>query len=94
MLSLFCFAVVVDVVNEFARECLLSELLYADDLVLMSETIEGLRNKFLKWKVAFESKGLKVIIGKSKVMVSCGIMASMDSIACPKEKLTGVWSAA
>ena len=28
-------------------ECALSELLYADDLVLMSETIEGLGNMFL-----------------------------------------------
>ena len=32
----------------------LSELMYADDLVLMIETIEGLRNKFLKWKEVFE----------------------------------------
>ena len=32
----------------------LSELLYAYDIVLMSETIEGLRNKFLKWVEAFE----------------------------------------
>ena len=35
----FLFAVVVDVVTEFARECALSELLYADDLVLMNGTI-------------------------------------------------------
>ena len=55
--SPFLFAAVVDVVTEFAREGVLSELLYADDLVLMSETIKGLRNKFLKWKEAFESKG-------------------------------------
>ena len=39
---------------------MLSELLYADDLVLMSETIKGIRNKFIKWKEAIESKGLKV----------------------------------
>ena len=26
-----------------------SELLYADDLFMMSETIEGLRYKFVKW---------------------------------------------
>ena len=51
----------------------LSELLYDDDLVLMSETIKGLRNKFLKWKEAFESKGLKVNLVKTKVMVCCGI---------------------
>ena len=49
----------------------LSELRNADDLVIMCETIEGLRNKFLKWKEAFESKGLKVNLGKTKVMV-CG----------------------
>ena len=39
----------------------------------MSETIDGLRNKFLKWKEAFESKGLKVTLWKTKVMVSGGI---------------------
>ena len=39
MLTHFCFAVVVDVVTEFSRESMLSELLYVDDLVLMSETI-------------------------------------------------------
>ena len=33
-----------------------SELLYADDLVLMSEAIEGLRNKFMKWKESFANK--------------------------------------
>ena len=47
VLSQFLFAVVIDVVTEFSREGALSEFLYADDLVLMSETIEGLRNKFL-----------------------------------------------
>ena len=52
------FAELVDVV--FAREGTLSELLYADDLFLMSYTIERLRNKLLEWKEAFESKGVKV----------------------------------
>ena len=42
VLSHFLFAVVIDVVSEIAREGALSELLYADDLVLMSETIEGI----------------------------------------------------
>ena len=46
-------------------ECALSELLYVDDLDLMSETIEGLRDKSLKWKEAFESKGLKINLGKT-----------------------------
>ena len=54
------------------------ELSHAYDLVLMIETIEGLRNKFLKWKEAFESKGLKVSLGKSKVMISIDI--TMDGM--------------
>ena len=41
MPSHFLFAVVVDVITEFAREGAPRELMYADDLVLMSETIEG-----------------------------------------------------
>ena len=65
MLSPFLFTVVIDVVTELAREGALSGLLYANDLVLMSETIEGLRNKFLTWKEAFESEGLKVNLWKT-----------------------------
>ena len=42
VLSPFLFEVVVDVVTEFIRDGALSELLCADDIVLMSETIEGL----------------------------------------------------
>ena len=41
----------------------LSELLHADDLVPMSDAFEGNSNKFLKWKEAFESKGLKFNLG-------------------------------
>ena len=37
----------------------LSELLYAEYLFLMRETIEELRNRFIKWKEDSESKGLK-----------------------------------
>ena len=58
VLSPFLFALVVDVVTEFAREGALSVSLYAGDLILMSETMEGLRGMFLKLKEAFESKGL------------------------------------
>ena len=54
------FALVVVVVTEFARDGSLGELLYADELVLMIETIEGLRNKSTKWKDAFVSKFFKV----------------------------------
>ena len=51
----------------------LSELLYADDIVLMSETIEGLWNMFQKWKESIGSMGVKVDFKKIKVLVSGGI---------------------
>ena len=56
---------------EITREGAQSLSLYADDMVLMSETIEGLRNKFMKCKEAFESKLYKVNLWKTKVIV-CG----------------------
>ena len=58
----------VDVATKSVREVALCELLYADDLVLMSETIDGLKNKFMKWMEAFVSKGLKVSLGRTKLM--------------------------
>ena len=63
VLTPFLFAMVVDVVTDFASGSAVIELLQAYHLVLMSETIEGLSNKFLKWKEAFGSKGLKVNLG-------------------------------
>ena len=63
----FFSGVVVDVVTELARQSALSELLYADDLVLLSETIEGLRNKFLEWQKAFDTTGLKGDLWKTKL---------------------------
>ena len=57
VLSLF--SLVLDVVTEFVIEGALSDLLYADGLFLMSETIKGLWDRFLKWMEAFDSKGLK-----------------------------------
>ena len=100
VLSPLVFAIVVDVVMESVRNGLMSEMLYADDLVLMSETMEGLREKFWKWKEAFESKGLKVNLGKTKVVVSgaegevsvskvdpcgiCGMRVMANSVLCVK----------
>ena len=100
VLSPLVFAIVVDVVTESVRNGLMSEMLYGDDLVLMSETMEGMRGKFWKWKEAFESKGLKVNLGKTKVVVSgaegevsvskvdpcgiCGKRVMANSVLCVK----------
>ena len=64
--------------------------MYADDEVLMSETIEGMRDKFLKWKEALECKNLKVNLGKTKVMVSSGI--TQDCFSKSKVDPCGVCS--
>ena len=51
----------------------LSELLESDDLVLMIDRCDGLRNMILKLKETFEHKGLKVKLGKTNLKVSSGI---------------------
>ena len=48
MLSSLLFAVAVDVITENAREALMNEILYADDLVLMNDSTGYLREKFLE----------------------------------------------
>ena len=64
VLSPLLFAIVVDVITENAR--MVNKLLYADDLALMSETMEDLKERFWNWKDALESKGLKVNTKKQK----------------------------
>ena len=49
---------------------LMNDILYADDLVLMCASIENLKEKFLRWKEAFQSKRLKMNLKKIKIMVS------------------------
>ena len=57
---------------------------------MISETIERCRNKFLKWKEAFDSKGLKVNLWKTKVVVSGGI--TEDGMSESKVDSCGVCS--
>ena len=46
-------------------------MLYADDLVVIAESLVELEEKYLTWKTNIENKGLKVNIGKTKMM-KCG----------------------
>ena len=69
VLSPLLFAAVMDVVSSKARRGLPSELLYADDLVIMAPTIEQLGRRVADWRASLLGKGLKVNAGKSKVMV-------------------------
>ena len=100
VLSPILFAKVVDVITKNARRGVVNELLYADDLVILSEDIEDLKNRFWNWKGALESKGLKINTRKTKVMVSgsqgklfkskidpCGVCrrrVMVNSVVCTK----------
>ena len=59
MPSPLLFAVVVDVITEKGRS-IVDELLHADDLVLMIEIMEDLKERFWNWYDALETKSLKV----------------------------------
>ena len=49
---------------------MLQEILYVDDIVTIAESMAELQGKFHGWKSALDSKGLKVNLMKTKVMVS------------------------
>ena len=65
---LFLFAIVVDAVTNELIEGMLQEILYADDIVLMAESMAELQETFYVWKSALESKGLNLM--KTLIMVS------------------------
>ena len=69
VLSLLLFAAVMDVVSSETKSGLPSELLYADDLVIMAPTMEQLGRRVADWRASLLGKGLKLNVGKSKVMV-------------------------
>ena len=47
------------------------EDLYADDLIIIAESLEECVRRLLTWKEAMEKKGLRVNAGKTKIMI-CG----------------------
>ena len=70
VLSLLLFIIALEALSREFRTGLPWELLYADDLVLMADSIEKLEILFERWKSGMEQKGLRVNSGKSKVMIS------------------------
>ena len=46
------------------------ELLYADDLAVIAETEEELIKRLNEWKDNVDSKGMRVTMNKTKVMIS------------------------
>ena len=59
----------MDVVSCETRSVLLSELMYADNVVLMAPSMEELGRRVAEWRVDLIDKEMKVNAGTSKVMV-------------------------
>ena len=78
VLSSLLFATVRDVVSSEARSGLLSELLYADDLVLMAPTMDQLGRRVPEWRASLLDKGLKLNAGKWP----CGKGVQANSVQC------------
>ena len=70
------------------------EDLYADDLVIIAESLEECIRRLLTWKEAMEEKGLRVNAGKTKIMI-CGteldLLQSLGEFPCAVRR-TGVGS--
>jgi len=69
-LSPLLFVIVMEALSREFRVDLPCELLYADDLVVISETEDDLIKRHNKWKDNVESKGMRVNMNKTKVMIS------------------------
>ena len=58
------------------------EDLYAEDLVIIAESLEECVRRLLTWKEAMEEKGLRVNAGKTKIII-CG--SGLDLLQSPGE---------
>ena len=71
VLSPLLFIIVLEALSCEIRVGVPWEDLYADDLVVIAETLDECVTRLLAWKEAMEEKGLRVNTGKTKVMI-CG----------------------
>ena len=69
VLSLLLFIIVLEVLSGEFRSGLPWEYLYADDLVIITKSLEECIRRLLTWKEAMEEKGLRVNAGKMKLMI-------------------------
>ena len=72
--SVFSPSIITIVLEALSREFRTScpwEFLYADDLVLIAETLDLLMEKLKLWKDNMENEGLRVNMGETKAMI-CG----------------------
>ena len=66
VLSPLLFIIVMEAISREFRVSCPWELLYADDLAILSEVLEVLKNKLATWKTSLESYGLHENVDKTK----------------------------
>ena len=54
------------------------ELLYADDLVLLADSMKELIEKVKRWRAGLEEKGLRVNLCKTKIMKCCDVSHQVE----------------
>jgi len=69
-LSPLLLVIVMEATSREFRFTLPWELLYGDDLAVIAETEEELIKRLNEWKDNMESKGMRVNMNKTKVMIS------------------------
>ena len=72
VLSPLLFIIVLEALSQEFCSGIPWEDLYADDLVIIAESLEECVRRLLAWKEAMEKKGLRVNAGKTKIMI-CGM---------------------
>ena len=72
VLSPLLFIIVLEALSREFRSGVPWEDLYADDLVIIAESLEECVRRLLTCKEAMEKKGLRVNAGKTKIMI-CGM---------------------
>ena len=94
VLRLLLFIMVLRALSREFRSGVPWEDLYADDLVIMAESLKECVRRLLTWKEAIEKRGLWVNAGKTKIMI-CGtrvdLLQVQVSFHAPSGKLE--WAA-
>ena len=84
-LSPLLFNLVIEEATKDCRRGVPWDMLYADDLVLSAESKAEVLEQFYSWRSAMESKGLKVNIVKTKILISgkeCETVVSSGEYPC------------
>jgi hypothetical protein len=78
VLSPLLFIIVLEALSREFRGGLPMELLYADDLVLLADSMKELIEKVKRWRAGLEEKGLRVNLCKTKIMKCCDVSHQVE----------------